>query len=60
MINEMNEDLVQDALQHVSGWDISDEEFAYQVNQIAKLMAGLYIDNDDPFVAISVASHQHG
>ena len=35
------EDYIPEALEVVSAWDIPDDDFAYAVNDQAKLMAGI-------------------
>jgi len=39
------EDYIPDALEMVSAWDISDEDFADAVNAQARLMAGVQPDD---------------
>ena len=40
----MPEDYIADALEIVSSWDVSDDEFADTVNAQARLMAGIHPD----------------
>ena len=38
------EDYIFDALELVSAWDVADEDFSVAVNDRARLMAGLNLD----------------
>jgi hypothetical protein len=41
----MLEDYVTEAIETVSAWDISDEDFAQSVNDQARMMAGIHPDD---------------
>lgn len=38
------EDYIPDALEMVSAWEVSPEEFSQAVNEQARIMAGLYLE----------------
>ena len=47
------EDYIPDALEMVSAWEVSPEEFSDAVNEQARIMAGLYLEHSSDSVLAS-------
>ena len=47
------EDYITDALELVSAWEISPEEFSDMVNEQARIMAGLYLEPSSDSALVS-------
>ena len=60
MTTEIVEDYVQEAIAAVSTWELPEEQFVDAVNAQARLMAGLGVEEPDPYTAIAVHAHLHG
>jgi hypothetical protein len=59
MTTEIVEDYVQEAIAAVSAWELPEDQFVEAVNMQARLMAGLGVEEPDPYTSIAVHAHLH-
>ena len=59
-MHDIIENHIQEAMAAVSAWELPEDQFVDAVNAQARLMAGLGVEEPDPYTSIAVHAHLHG